>query len=410
MVDNVINTAQVFAQEAAPIFEESCPFMMSINRAREKEFDKAVNGYEVGNEISINVPGISRIYDGNVLAEGGQIDAWKEQKIALKVDNHVHAAFQATHIDNVFRLDASDPRRRSYVDRVFKPQIQTLCSSIEARLIKDAVKNTPYLVGTPGTVPNTIRTLNLARAKLQKALAPEGNRQGLISTDLNLELVDTSKALFNPGKQVADQYRETNLGRASGANWDEVINLPTLYNGNKVVGVTISGAGQTGTSLLFGGLANGDTFNAGQVFTIAGVYKSHPLTGEITKDLQQFVIIDDVVSGGNTAQVSIYPAITAAMPNKTVSASPDQGAVVNFYGAAGQGYVQNLLFQESAFTAAFVPAQIVTAKEFGYSYSSNGIRFTVQSSGNFTDLSTSTRIDVMWGFTRVRDFACRITE
>ena len=407
---NVINTAQVFAQEAAAIIEESCPFLMGINRSREKEFDKTVNGYQVGDDVSITIPGISRIYDGNVLAEGGQIDSWKERKVSLKVDNHVHAAFQSSHVENVFKLDASDPRRRDYVDRIFKPQIQTLCSTIEARLIKNAVMKTPYLVGIPGTVPNSIRTLNQARAKLQKALAPEGNRSGLISTDLNLELVDTSKALFNPGKQVADQYRETNLGRASGADWDEVINLPTLYNGNKVAGVTISGASQTGETLVFGGLANGDTFKAGQVFTIAGIFKTHPLTGELMRDLQQFVVLADVMASAATAQVSIYPALTPAMPNKTVNASPANGAVVNFYGGAEQGFVQNLLFQESAFTAAFVPAKIVTPKEFGYSYSSKGVRFTVQSAGDFKDLSTATRIDLMWGFTRVRDFACRITE
>lgn len=406
---NTVNTAQVFAQEAAAILEESCPFVMAINRSREDEFDKKVNGYSVNDEVSISIPGVSRIYDGNVLAEGGVIDAWKERKVSLKIDKHVHAAFEATHLENVFKLDASDPRRRDYVDRVFKPQIQTLGSSIEARMIKDAIIRTPYLVGTPGTVPNSIKTLNQARAKLQKALAPEGNRQGLISTDLNMELIDSSKALFQP-KNISEQYRETNLGRASGADWDEVINLPTLYNGNKVAGVTVNGASQTGNKLSIKGLAAADTFKAGQVFTIAGVYKTHPLTGELTKDLQQFVIVADVTAAGATAEIEIYPEITPAMPNKTVNASAADGAAITFYGAASTGYVQNLLFQESAFTAAFVPAKIVTPKEFGYSYSANGLRFTVQTSGNFNNLSTQTRIDIMWGFTRVRDFACRITE
>ena len=407
---NEINTAKVFAQEAAAILEESAPFIMSVDRSREKEFDKKVNGYSVGDEVSISIPGVSRVYDGNVLAEGGTIESWKERKVNLTIDQHVHAAFESTHVDNVFKLDASDPRRRDYVERVFKPQIQTLVSTIEARAIKRAVIQTPYLVGTPGTIPNTIKTLNQARAKLQKALAPEGNRHGLLSTDLNMELIDTSKALFNPSKNISDQYRETNLGRASGADWDEVINLPTLYNGSKVTGVTVSGASQSGTLLTIGGLTVADTINAGQIFTIAGVFKTHPLTGEITKDLQQFVIVRDVVAAAATAQVEIYPALTPTMPNRTVVASPANGAALVFNGAAGQGYVQNLLFQESAFTMAFVPAQIVTAKEFGYSYSSKGIRFTVQSGGNIDNLSTKTRIDVMWGQARVRDFACRITE
>ncbi|MEG2268825.1 MAG: P22 phage major capsid protein family protein, partial [Acinetobacter sp.] len=328
---NEINTAKVFAQESAAILEESCPFLMAINRSREDEFDKKVNGYSVGDDVSITIPGVSRIYDGNVLAEGGAIDAWKERKVALKVDNHVHAAFEASHLENVFKLDASDSRRRDYVERVFKPQIQTLGASIEARMIKSAIIRTPYLVGTPGAIPSSIKTLNQARAKLQKALAPEGNRQGLISTDLNMELIDSSKALFHP-KNINEQYRETNLGRASGADWDEVVNLPTLYNGNKVTGVTVSGAGQTGNKLMLKGLAAADTFKAGQIFTIAGVFKTHPLTGELTKDLQQFAIVADVTSVGTTAEVEIYPEIIAAMPNKTVNASAVDGAVLTFYG------------------------------------------------------------------------------
>ena len=117
-----------------------------------------------------------------------------------------------------------------------------------------------------------------------------------------------------------------------------------------------------------------------------------------------------MTAAGATADIEIYPEITPAMPNKTVNASAADGAAITFYGAASTGYVQNLLFQESAFTAAFVPAKIVTPKEFGHSYSANGLRFTVQTSGNFNNLSTQTRIDLMWGFTRVRDFACRITE
>ena len=84
--------------------------------------------------------------------------------------------------------------------------------------------------------------------------------------------------------------------------WDEVVNLPTLYNGNKVTGVTVSGAGQTGSKLVLKGLAAADTFKAGQIFTIAGVFKTHPLTGEVTKDLQQFVIVADVTSAGATAE------------------------------------------------------------------------------------------------------------
>jgi hypothetical protein len=293
---------------------------------------------------------------------------------------------------------------------VMKPQMSSLCAVIEADLIRKAVMATPNLVGTPGTVPNTMKTFNQARAKLQKSLAPPSPRDVLISTDVNTEMVDSSKQLFNPNADISKQFRESFIGRAAQADWHECVNLPTLTNGNKVTGVTVSGASQTGDTLLVGGVAAADTFKKGQVFTIAGVFQTHPLTGDIYPDLQQFVVTADVTSAGTTVSIPIYPSITPAFPNKTVSASPANSAALTFVGAAGLAFANNLLYQRDAFTAAFTAPPVVAGAD-GHQFNSNGIRFTVQTGGNFSNLSSATRIDVWWGFVAVRGMhAARIAQ
>jgi hypothetical protein len=188
------------------------------------------------------------------------------------------------------------------------------------------------------------------------------------------------------------------------------VNLPAITNGNDVTGVAVSGAGQSGSSLLVSGVAAGSTFKKGQVFTIANVFATHPLTGAAYGDLQQFVVTADTTASGATVTLPIFPEIKAAMPNKTVSAAPADTAALTFVGSASTAYTQNLMFQRDAFTAAFVPPPIVAGTE-GYVLRDNGISLAVQTGGSITSLTSTTRVDVMYGFAAVRGLhACRTTQ
>lgn len=407
---NTFSVQQMIAAESAAIIEESCPFLMNINRSRENEFDKMPNGFKIGSTVAVNIPGIGSVFDGATLWGGGSAEGFQETTRSLTVSSHKHTAISVTAAEAVFKLDASDPRRKDYRDRVLKPQLSSLCASIEADLLSQAVKSVPYLVGTAGTVPSSFKTYNQARAKMTRALAPADPRWVMYSPDANVELVDAAKGLFNPTAEIAKQFRDSYIGRNSSAEWCEAANLPTITNGNKVASVTVNGATQTGSTLSIKGLTNGDTFKAGQVFTIDTVFQCHPLTGTAYTQLQQFVITADATATGATVSLSIYPALTPAMPNKTVSVSPADGAALVFVGSASTGYRQNLMWQRDAFTAAFVPPPIV-AGTIGYNLNSNGLRLAVQTGGSITDLSSTTRVDVMYGFLAVRGIhACRVTE
>lgn len=401
---NDLKVHQIIAREAAMLLEESAPFLTQINKSREDDLAKDIGGYKTGQTVTIKIPRSGKVYDGATFAGGGAAEDVVEDSVPLTLDIHKHCGvtFSAKEI----LTDVTDWR-----ERVLRPQISTLAAALEAEYILRAVQATPNLVGTPGTTPSSMKTFSQARQKLQMMLAPADPRTCLFSSEANVEMVDTSKALFNPAPTIAKQYREGMVsGMAQGATFFECVNLPTITNGNKVAGVTVSGAGQTGSTLLLGGLAAADTFKKGQAFTIAGVFATHPLTGTDYNTLQQFVVTADVTSAGATASVGIYPSIKTAMPGKTVSASPANGAAVTFVGAASTGYMNSLMYQRDAFTAAFKPLKVVAGAE-GYTYSANGMVLTVQTFGNGSTLQESTRIDVLGGFAAVRGIhAARITQ
>lgn len=401
---NDLNVHQIIAREAAALLEESAPFLTQINRDREADLAKDIGGYKTGQTVTVTVPKSGKVYDGATFAEGGSATDVQEDSVSLTLDIHKHCAvtFSAKEI----LTDVTNWR-----ERVLRPQISTLAATLEAAFIEKAVQATPNLVGTAGTTPSSMKTFSQARQKLQMMLAPTDPRSCLFSSEANVELVDGSKALFNPAPSIAKMYREGMVtGMAQGATFFECVNLPTVTNGNKVSSVTVSGASQTGSSLTLGGVAASDTFKKGQVFTIAGVYAVHPLTGIAYNTLQQFVVTADTTSAGTTVSVPIYPAIVTAMPGKTVSGSPANSAAVTFVGSASTGYVNSLMFHRDAFTAAFKPLKVVAGAE-GYNYSANGITLTVQTFGDGTSLTESTRIDVLGGFAAVRGIhACRIIQ
>lgn len=401
---NTLNTHSILAAEAAAVLEEMCPFLMHVNRAREQEFQSNYNGYKVGESVSITVPGRSSVYTTSTLADGGSVEDFKEQTVTLTPDIHRHTAYAGSMTDEIFKLEARDPRRADWRKRVLRPQLSSLAASIESALLTKAVLLTPNLVGTAGSVPTTFKVYNQARAKIQNQLAPDTERYVVFSTEANVELVDASKAVFNPSEEISRQFRDSYIGRAARADWFESVNLPSVTNGSDVVGA-INGVSQDDTAaLVVDGLTGAPA--AGSVFTIAGVYDVHPLTGVATTTLKQFVTL----AGSTTTSLLCYPPIKSTFPNKTVSAVPADDAVITFVGSASTAYRQNLMWQRDAFTVAFVDVPQVAGTE-GATVRTNGISVTAQTGGTFSTLASTTRLDVRFGLAAVRgNHACRITE
>ena len=298
-----------------------------------------------------------------------------------------------------------------FKERILMPQMATLAAMVEADLIARMAKEVPNLVGTPGTTPSAMKVFSQARQKLERNLAPASPRYTLMTDEANVELVDTSKVLFNPVAEVEKMFYDGTLGKAQGSAFYECVNMPVIANGSKVSGVTVSGASQTGSTLAIGGLTAGDTILKGSVFTLAGVNEVHPLTGVDMGSLRQFVVTADFTATGTTGSIGVYPTIDIAAPNKTVTASPANGAALTFVGSASTGYKNSLMFQRDAFTAAFAPLPVLASCEGYTARLPSGISVRVMTFGSGLTDQESTRVDVLYGCTKVRPLhAARIIQ
>ncbi|NYT76648.1 hypothetical protein H0A71_06560 [Alcaligenaceae bacterium] len=405
MATTNVLTHQMIAREAAKMLAEEAPFISNINKGRQEEFGQAVNGFKKGDNVDIKIPPVPIIYDGAVFAGGGSPTNFGERKVNLKLDTQKHAGIQFGSAQK--KLDLTE-----FSERFLRPAMQTLSSVVEADMLARAYAGVPNLVGTAGSLPAAMKTYGQARSKLQHYMAPAGDRTTVFSSDANLELVDSSKGLFHAKKEIDRGFLRGSIGEAQGADFYEHQSCPIHTNGNKVTGVTMNGAPASGaTSISVKGLANLDTFTKGTVFTIAGVYAVHPLTGLPYAHLQQFTVTADVAATGATLTIPIYPAIVSSMPNKTVSALPGAAAALVFTGSASTAYRQNLMFHRDAFTAAMAPLEVLPGCEGYTARLPNGFSVRVMTGGDFTNDTEATRIDVLYGFAVVRGLhASRITE
>lgn len=401
---NTISIHQMLAREGAAILKEEATFLGQINRGRDEDFGKPVQGYAKGDFVDISVPFVPTVFDGATFAAGGAAPDFVETKVRLQLNTQKHTAITITSVEKALKMESER-------ERIMRPAMQSLASIIQADLMKRAIIATACSVGTAGTVPTTMLTYAQARAKMQKFMAPEGDRSVMFSSDANINLVDTTKALFNPNKSIAEQYATGVLGQAQGMNFFENQSLPSLTNGTQSATFTLNGVPAAGaTSVTVVALTG--TLTAGQTVTIAGVNAVHPLTGASygTSEPRQFVVTADCIVGATS--VPIYPAITPTTSTVvgTCSAFPTASAVCTLVGAASAILRKNIAFQKDAFAAAFANLGLVPGTE-GYSAMVDGFGVRVMKGGSFTADTSSTRVDVLYGFAAVRpDHSCRITE
>ena len=398
--DNKILTHAKIAKEAAAMLLEESQFAKSINRNREKEFAKDIDGYKVGDTVTIKVPPLPVVTDGEIYSDADANLNAKEESVKLTVDIVKHVGLKFGSVEK--QLSLAD-----FKDRFLQPAVRSLATVVDAEMLKRAIVsvNNMTLIGASEVSP--LSPFGRARQMLAKSLAPSDNRMALLSSGLTNSIVDNSGTLFNPTAEITKQYKEGYIGRARGFEFVESEHIFVFQNGSKTTGITVSGANQTGGKLVVGGLSNGDTIKAGSVFTIAGVNQVHPLTRISYGTPMQFVVLEDVTAGGATAELKIYPEIKPTLlsavkqANALVDFSPANSAALTFVGNANQIIEQALCYQRNTFGAAFVPQSVLAGCD-GYTFNTESMALRVMTGGDWRNNFEGTRIDVLCGFGTVR--------
>lgn len=399
---NTTLTADIIAKEALMILENELVMANNVHRAYEDEFDKRINGYTVGETISIRRPAAFTVRTGATASSQDVV----EGKTTLTVDQQKGIDFKFTSTDLTLKIDQLS-------ERVIKPAMIQLANEIDYDLT-GLYSSVPNWVGTPGLVVNSFTDFAKAPERLDNGAVPKDTRKAVLTPGDNWGLIGSQTALYM--QDVAKgAYRNGSLGMIAGIDtyMDQNVRVHTVgvATGTPLVqggsqNVTYDAVKNTWQQTLnTDGWTNSTTgiLKAGDVFTIAGVYAVNPRSKATLSYLQQFVVLADADSGATTgpAALTISPPIITSGAHQTVSAAPADNAAITVLGTGGTGYTQSMVFHKNAFALAMVPMVKPPGAVDVSRQSYKGLSVRVIPYYDGTNDISNWRLDVLYGFKAV---------
>lgn len=389
---NTILTATAVTREALRVLHAKASFLSSINKQYDPSF--AVDGAKIGDSLKIRLPNQYTVRTGMNMA--AQDTA--ETSTTLQVATVKGVDLNFTSQDLTMSLD-------DFSTRIIEPAMSVLAATIESDVLNTVIKEV-YQSSNNVAAAMTLANVAGGRKKLQDALAPDANRFALLSTNDNLNLVDTLKVLFNPNAKISSQYNEGVMGRALGMDFMESTHLQNQARGAGA-GYVVNGANQTGASVTVG--TGTGLVDVGSIVTFAGCNRVHPETKVDTGVSQQFTVTS--TNATNATSVGISPSIVTSGAGQNVSASPTTTGAMTILGTAGTPYGQSMVYHKDAFT--FATADLVQPKgvDFAAREVMDGISMSIVRDFSISDRTFPCRLDVLYGFKTLRaQLACRLAN
>jgi hypothetical protein len=395
-------TIDMITNKALEILENNLVITRNVNRQYDDSF--AVEGAKIGDTLRIRLPDRALVTDGASL----QVQEVNQQFTTLTIASQKHIGVNFTSAELALSMD-------DFADRVLKPRVSQLASSIDAD-VANAYKDIFQSVGTPGTVPATSLVLLQAQQKLNEAAAVMSPRYATVNPAANAGLVEGMKGLFNPTSTISRQFKNGMMGEGilgyEEINMSQSIKVHTTGSASRsdtpIVKTTLTNGA---TKLTLDNCTDGLTLVPGDVFTIAGVFAVNPQTRESTGSLQQFVVQNTVTSASTEfVDVEFLPAVYApTQALATVSKLPTASDVVTYLGAASTGYPQNLVYHKDAITFATADLLLPQGVDMASRKVHNGISMRIVRQYDINNDRMPCRIDVLYGYSVIRpQMGCRI--
>lgn len=401
-INNVKDVGAAIAKMAAGMLADKCQFVKSIDKEPASSFGQ-VNGYNVGDTITISKP--ARFIPSSTADITSTIQEVVEEKTTLALDTRkvVPVALTSAEIQNTLAL-------KDWANRILDPAMSSIAQSVESSFLDKAKNYAGHLVGTAGSTVFDTDTMLSAREVLMKSLVPnDGNLYALLDSSAMRSAVNARKGLFQSSDAIKKQYQEGYVGYADGFTYLENNLVPRHTNGADVafaVEASVVAISNGMSTLGVDGVTSGATIKAGTKFTIAGVYKVHPITKATLPDLQVFTVTADVTeTAANSVTLSISPAIyyTTTDPRQNVSAAPvDETACTVVTGSASTAYTHNLAYHKSAFRFASVPLMRPDGAHMCAQETVDGMTVRVWMDANILTDKMIMRLDFLGGLSAVR--------
>ena len=398
---NSLLTIDMITRKSLEILENNLVITRNVNRQYDDSF--AVEGAKIGSTLRIRLPDRALVTDGAAL----QTQDDNEQYTTLSVSSQKHIGINFTSAELTMQLD-------DFADRVLKPRISQLASSIDAD-VANSFKYIGNSVGTPGTTPGTSLVLLQAQQKLNENAAVMSPRYATVNPAANAALVEGMKGLFNPTATISKQFKNGMMGEGI-LGLEEVNMSQSIKNfttgSRTATGGTLSAAvtSEGATTIAITGAGASATIKTGDVFTVANSYAVNPQTRESVGSLFQFVALADVtLSGAGAGNITVAPIYSAAHALATVDTLPASSAAVIFLGTASTGYAQNLVYHKDAITFATADLLLPQGVDMASRAVHNGISLRVVRQYDINNDRMPCRIDVLYGYSVIRpQMACRV--
>ena len=390
---NTVLTPSIIAREALMILENNCVMGGLVYRGYESEFGDTVNGYSVGETISVRRPADFTVRDGRTAS----IQDVVEGKFPMTVDKEKGVDFNFTSRELSLSI-------KELSDRVIRPAMIQVANQID-RDLTALYANVYNWVGTPSGTIDSFADFAKAPERLGLLGVPTDERAAVLSPPDHWGFLGTQTSLYV--QDIArDAFRRGTIGMIAGIDTYESQNIATHVRGTNETGSVISSQSTTyaltkdsNTMSLETAIKTGEYLKAGDVFTINAVYAVNPVTKATQSYLQQFVVVSTITSTATTGTttLTITPPIITTGAFQTVSAAPGQSATITVMGAATSSWAQNLVFHRNAFALVMVPkvsppGAVSVARE---SYKGYSVRVIPYYSGD-SDIS-NWRLDVLYG-------------
>ena len=361
MANNLLTISKI-TNEALMVLENELTFTSEVDRNYDDQL--AVVGAKIGNTVNVRKPGRFIGTTGPAL----NVEDFNESSVPVTLSTQFHVDTQFTTQDLALSLDM-------FSSRVLKPAVAAIANKIDRDGLTMANLNTANIVGTAGTPPTGLITYLTAGAYLDSEGAPrDGRRSVVVEPFTSATIVDSLKGLFVPQEAIGEQYRKGLMGRDSaGVNWklDQNVVSQTFgswsantiaINVTTATGFLTSGWSQFSTLSMTASTAS--TLNAGDVFTIPGVYAVNPQNRQSYGKLRNFVVMSTTTVGTGATSVTVSPAIITAGQFQNVSVTSTGSQNITAFNNTGVASPQNIMMHRNAFTLAVADLELPDGVHF----------------------------------------------
>lgn len=388
MSSQVLLTPSVITKESLVILENNLVAANRVNRKFENQFVK------IGNQLTIRKPNRFTVASG----AGLSVQNIAEPSVTITVDKQRHTDFQFTSQDLTLTVE-------EFSERYLKPAMASLANTIDFDTITNEFSFSNY-VGTPGVTPAAFSTgVQLVGRRQDDNAAPQDNRTLVLNPagywamaggQVNSFVMPTAKDALVKGYLATlgnyEVYMDQNIQTQASAQHNTSIAM---------VITSASGVGTGSSTQMFGGTAT-ETIQAGEVFTVSGVFAVNPQSRQSTGVLKNFVVTASTTPTTSTWTILFSPAIVTSGPYQNVTAAMQTATSVAFLTGTTAAQIatpHNFAFTRDAIGLVMVPMEIPQGVDFAARETYRNISMRVIRAYDINNDVFPTRIDVLYGTT-----------